>query len=223
MPLENPDSATASLLSRARKALSGVETGAPVIGRYAKTAPAGPGVYRMIDGAGNVIYVGKARHLKKRVQSYARGAGHTNRIARMIADTASMEFVTTRDRGRGAAARGQPDQALQPALQRAAAGRQVVPLHPDRPRPPGAADPQASRRAQPQGRLFRTVRLGRRRQPHHQHAGARLPAALLLRPRVREPHAARACCTRSSAARRPAPARSAPRTTARWSRRRRAS
>ena len=95
MPLENPDSATASLLSRARKAISGVETGAPVIGRYAKTAPAGPGVYRMIDGAGEVLYVGKARHLKKRVQSYARGAGHNNRIARMIADTASMEFVTT--------------------------------------------------------------------------------------------------------------------------------
>jgi excinuclease ABC subunit C len=95
MPLENPDSAPASLLSRARKALSGVETGAPVIGRYAKTAPAGPGVYRMIDGAGEVLYVGKARHLKKRVQSYARGAGHNNRIARMIADTASMEFVTT--------------------------------------------------------------------------------------------------------------------------------
>ena len=95
MPLENPDSAGSSLLSRARKALRGAETGAPVIGRHAKTAPAGPGVYRMIDAAGEVLYVGKARHLKKRVQSYARGAGHNNRIARMIADTASMEFVTT--------------------------------------------------------------------------------------------------------------------------------
>ena len=95
MPLENPDGAPTSLLSRARKAISNVETGAPVIGRYAKTAPPGPGVYRMIDGAGGVLYVGKARHLKKRVQSYARGQGHNNRIARMIADTASMEFVTT--------------------------------------------------------------------------------------------------------------------------------
>jgi len=66
-----------------------------VIGRYAKTAPAGPGVYRMIDPAGEVLYVGKARHLKKRVQSYARGQGHNNRIARMVADTAAMEFVTT--------------------------------------------------------------------------------------------------------------------------------
>jgi excinuclease ABC subunit C len=95
MPLENPDSAPPSLLQRARNALRGQETGAPVIARYAKTAPAGPGVYRMIDDAGEVLYVGKARHLKKRVQSYARGAGHNNRIARMIADTAGMEFVTT--------------------------------------------------------------------------------------------------------------------------------
>ena len=95
MPLENPDRAGPTLLTRVRNALRAADTGAPVIGRHAKTAPAGPGVYRMIDAAGEVLYVGKARHLKKRVQSYARGAGHNNRIARMIADTASMEFVTT--------------------------------------------------------------------------------------------------------------------------------
>ncbi|MCJ7597403.1 MAG: GIY-YIG nuclease family protein, partial [Methyloceanibacter sp.] len=95
MPLENPDSAPASLVSRARELLRGVETGAPVIGRYAKTAPPGPGVYRMIDADGEVLYVGKARHLKKRVQSYARSGAHNNRIVRMIAETASMEFVTT--------------------------------------------------------------------------------------------------------------------------------
>jgi excinuclease ABC subunit C len=95
MPLENPDSAQPSPIQSARKVMREVETGAPVIGRYAKTAPAGPGVYRMIDAAGEVLYVGKARHLKKRVQSYARGQGHNNRIARMVADTAAMEFVTT--------------------------------------------------------------------------------------------------------------------------------
>jgi excinuclease ABC subunit C len=78
-----------------RKALGGVETGAPVIAAHAKTAPAGPGVYRMIDAGGEVLYVGKARHLKKRVQSYARVGTHNSRILRMIADTASMEFVTT--------------------------------------------------------------------------------------------------------------------------------
>ena len=92
----SPDSAQASLLSRARDALRGTETGAPIIGRFAKTAPPSPGVYRMLDADGEVLYVGKARHLKKRVQSYARAGGnHNNRIARMIADTASMEFVTT--------------------------------------------------------------------------------------------------------------------------------
>src|SRR3990170_1096641 len=95
MPLENPDSASASLVSRARELLRGVETGAPVIARYAKTAPSSPGVYRMIDAEGEMLYVGKARHLKKRVQSYARAGSHNNRIVRMIADTASMEFVTT--------------------------------------------------------------------------------------------------------------------------------
>ena len=73
----------------------GPERGAPVIAKEAKTAPTGPGVYRMIDQEGEVLYVGKARSLKKRVQSYARGQGHSNRIARMVADTASMEFVST--------------------------------------------------------------------------------------------------------------------------------
>jgi excinuclease ABC subunit C len=95
MPLENPDSAPATLVQRARNLLRGQETGASVIARYAKTAPAGPGVYRMTDAEGEVLYVGKARHLKKRVQSYARGTAHNNRIVRMIADTAAMEFVTT--------------------------------------------------------------------------------------------------------------------------------
>jgi excinuclease ABC subunit C len=95
MPLEKPDSARASLLSRARQAFGGVERGPDIIARHAKTAPTGPGVYRMIDAQGEVLYIGKARGLKKRVLSYARSGNHTNRIARMIADTASMEFVTT--------------------------------------------------------------------------------------------------------------------------------
>jgi excinuclease ABC subunit C len=72
------------------------QTGAGVIARYLKTLTSGPGVYRMIDAGGSVIYVGKARNLKARVTSYARGGQHTNRIARMISATASMEFVTVR-------------------------------------------------------------------------------------------------------------------------------
>jgi len=95
MSTENPENPPPTLPERIRNALLGPETGASVILRYAKTAPSGPGVYRMFAADDEVLYVGKARHLKRRVQSYARGAGHNNRIARMVADTASMEFVTT--------------------------------------------------------------------------------------------------------------------------------
>ena len=69
-------------------------TGTEIIAHYLKNLPSGPGVYRMLDSAGEVIYVGKARSLKARVSNYARLHGHTNRIARMITSTASMEFVT---------------------------------------------------------------------------------------------------------------------------------
>ena len=71
-------------------------TGPDVIQRYLKSLTGQPGVYRMIDLAGEVIYVGKARSLKARVSNYVRMGGHTNRIARMISATASMEFVTVR-------------------------------------------------------------------------------------------------------------------------------
>jgi excinuclease ABC subunit C len=71
-----------------------IATGREVILRHAKLAPTGAGVYRMLDRKGDVLYVGKAKNVSKRVISYARN-GHENRIARMIAATASMEFVST--------------------------------------------------------------------------------------------------------------------------------
>ena len=70
-------------------------TGRDVIADYVARLPEKPGVYRMIAADGDVLYVGKARSLKKRVASYARPAGHPNRIARMVALTAAMEFVVT--------------------------------------------------------------------------------------------------------------------------------
>jgi excinuclease ABC subunit C len=70
------------------------KTGVDVIAGYLKTLPQSPGVYRMLDASGDVIYVGKARQLKSRVSNYVRLAGHTNRIARMILATAAMEFIT---------------------------------------------------------------------------------------------------------------------------------
>jgi excinuclease ABC subunit C len=75
---------------------AGGVSGPEVIQAYLKLLPSSPGVYRMLDRAGDVIYVGKARSLKSRVSNYARLGGHTNRIARMIAATVSMEFVTVR-------------------------------------------------------------------------------------------------------------------------------
>ena len=70
--------------------------GPELIQAYVKRLPNGPGVYRMLNEGGDVLYVGKARSLKKRVTSYAQGRGHTNRIESMIRLTAQMEFVSTR-------------------------------------------------------------------------------------------------------------------------------
>ncbi|WP_422032143.1 excinuclease ABC subunit UvrC [Roseovarius sp.] len=70
-------------------------TGHSVIQGYLKTLDASPGVYRMLDAHARVLYVGKARNLRARVSNYARPAGHTPRIARMIRETASMMFLTT--------------------------------------------------------------------------------------------------------------------------------
>lgn len=73
-----------------------VPTGHEVVQSYLKTLDNSPGVYRMLDAKGRVLYVGKARSLKKRVSSYAKPTGHSARIARMISQTASMMFLTTR-------------------------------------------------------------------------------------------------------------------------------
>lgn len=69
--------------------------GVEVIAAEVKRLPNGPGVYRMLDEHGDVLYVGKARSLKKRVTSYTRLQGQSNRIMRMILSTAAMEFVVT--------------------------------------------------------------------------------------------------------------------------------
>jgi excinuclease ABC subunit C len=69
--------------------------GRAVIMRHAKTAPGGPGVYRMIDRNGDVLYVGKAKSIRKRILSYTRPTGYDPRIERMIAATSALEFVST--------------------------------------------------------------------------------------------------------------------------------
>ena len=71
-------------------------TGMELIGEFVKQLPNSPGVYRMLNAEGEVLYVGKARSLKKRVGNYAAGRVHSNRIGRMVRETANMEFVITR-------------------------------------------------------------------------------------------------------------------------------
>ncbi|MFG6568284.1 excinuclease ABC subunit UvrC [Sulfitobacter sp. 1A13679] len=70
--------------------------GRKVIQAYLKSLDSSPGVYRMLDAESRVLYVGKARNLRARVSSYARPTGHSARISRMIANTASMMFLTTK-------------------------------------------------------------------------------------------------------------------------------
>ncbi|MDO5620035.1 MAG: excinuclease ABC subunit UvrC [Paracoccus sp. (in: a-proteobacteria)] len=72
------------------------KTGQALIADYLKVLDGSPGVYRMLGAMGEVLYVGKARNLRARVSNYARGHGHTARIARMIRETHSMMFLTTR-------------------------------------------------------------------------------------------------------------------------------
>src|SRR5437762_5608489 len=69
--------------------------GAARIEAYLKTLPDGPGVYRMLNAKGEVLYVGKASSLKKRVAAYAKPTSHSYRIARMISETAEMIFIST--------------------------------------------------------------------------------------------------------------------------------
>ena len=69
--------------------------GRAAIERAVKLAPTSAGVYRMLNAANDVLYVGKAKSVKKRLASYARPTGQVARIARMIAMTANVEMVST--------------------------------------------------------------------------------------------------------------------------------
>jgi excinuclease ABC subunit C len=75
--------------------ISSLTTGLDRIKEYTQTLPAKPGVYRMLNARGQVIYVGKAKNLKHRVASYTQAQRLTVRLKRMVSETASMEFVVT--------------------------------------------------------------------------------------------------------------------------------
>src|SRR5262249_17044985 len=73
-----------------------LSAGHAAIERAVRLAPTAPGVYRMLNAANDVLYVGKAKNVRKRLSSYARvNAPQPARILRMIAATASVEIVST--------------------------------------------------------------------------------------------------------------------------------
>lgn len=81
--------------AEAQSGLLPAEIGAAVIQRHLATLPMGPGVYRMLDARGDVLYIGKARSLRKRVTSYTKLQGLTIRIQRMVRQVCSVEVTTT--------------------------------------------------------------------------------------------------------------------------------
>jgi len=95
MPISERDSHRLAPDTKGRGKPGTHATGTKLIARVLKTLPPSPGVYRMIDADGELLYVGKARNLRKRVQSYTRLSGHSHRTARMISATAEMEFIST--------------------------------------------------------------------------------------------------------------------------------
>lgn len=84
---------SAELISKGR---TGFDAGADVLRQHLPTVPEAPGVYRMMNAAGTVLYVGKAKNLKKRVTSYTQAARQPHRIQRMVAQVRNLEIVTTR-------------------------------------------------------------------------------------------------------------------------------
>lgn len=72
-----------------------LERGTQVIKDYVKMLPDSPGVYRMLNQKGDVLYVGKARALNKRVASYTQPNRLPNRLKRMVSETVQMEFIRT--------------------------------------------------------------------------------------------------------------------------------
>src|SRR5260370_39182472 len=76
-------------------AVGPLAVGRAVIASHAKPAPSSPGVYRMIDAKGDVLYVGKAKNIRKRIIAYRRPTGYAPRIERMVAGPPGLGFVST--------------------------------------------------------------------------------------------------------------------------------
>ena len=88
-----PDAVPSDAAAPAPISTGGIAAGVAILRAALRSVPAGPGVYRMLDRKGDALYVGKARNLKSRVQNYTHPAGLSNRLRRMVAETAALEIV----------------------------------------------------------------------------------------------------------------------------------
>ena len=134
-------------------------TGAELIRSLIATLPNEPGVYRMLEEKGEILYVGKAKALRKRVAAYTKPHVLSARLRRMIALTRSMEFVTTASEVEALLLEANLIKRLPAGVQHRPARRQELPLHLPAPRPRVSADRQASRCQARRDRVFRAVRL----------------------------------------------------------------
>ena len=168
-------------------------SGAALIQSHGPTLPNGPGVYRMLDAKGEVLYVGKAKSLKKRLPAYTKPAALSARLQRMVALTHGLEVVTTASDVEALLLECNMIKRHRPPFN--------IVLRDDKSFPyiyvgkaTGAAAVSAHRpasRGEAQGqRLFRAVRVVRRGQRDARGAAARVSAALLPRQHLRQPHAA---------------------------------
>ena len=89
------DTASAGVVAETEGTTGGLAAGIAVLKRGLRTLPESPGVYRMIDRKGDALYVGKASSLKRRVTSYTQVGKLPRRLQRMVAETTSLEVVTT--------------------------------------------------------------------------------------------------------------------------------
>jgi excinuclease ABC subunit C len=165
----------AQLPEIARESNEAVAEGPLAVGHAAienavRLAPTSPGVYRMLNAANDVLYVGKAKNVRKRLASYARvTAPQPARILRMIAATVSVEIISTATETEALLLEANLIKQLRPRFN--------VQLRDDKSL--GTANSQAPWRANPPRAVFRAVCFSRRGQSHHHGASARLPGAFL--------------------------------------------
>ena len=199
----NEDKATYSLKGAGAPDL---EAGVAAIRAVVKTLPVRPGVYRMLDARGDVLYVGKARALKNRVTQYTQVARQTKRLLRMIAQTRSMQIVTTNNEAEALLLEAQLIKRYRPpynVLLRDDKSFPFILLREDHDFPRVQLHRGARRH---KGQYYGPFASAGSVRNTLNCAAEAVPAPELHRQLLRQPRRGPACSTRSAAARRPASA-----------------